>query len=724
MLNGMSLFYKSRNTKSLKLATVFILLILVYTLYPLSAEAQDNLALQIYVAPNELPADGGSYSSIIIQLQKDGQPVLAPHSFGIVLISSNMDIGTVESEVTLLAGRSSVTAEFQTTRIAGETKITASADGAESGSVKVTTAKVAGTASKLGLYLVPSVIYARSGITGQMIIRLETSDGFPIPALSDIKVSLFPLKTEVGYFEQEVTIPEGESQVTTTFYATYRSGNVTITARAEGYAPAEALMKTVGYEPSKIALYIVPEHVHLKDDIAWIIVQLLDSKGNPVKAPEDISVALSSDKPDIAYPEGQTAILKGETETRVKLILTPYEGKATITAAAADFPSVKASVTSYERTGEPASFQLSVPYNVPADGSAHDIMLIQFKDSTGKPAIKYSPTTMHLSSNNLTVGSTTYANMLGEHSYAIGHFKATYTPGSATISAYTSGWETKTSTITTKGEAPSKVSLSTGSSKIYADNSVQLVAVQLRDSSGNPVRAGDEISVSLYSSNEVVGTIDPSVLIRKGRDHAIAQFYTTDKAGSTIITSETHTYDLEPITITTTAFPKLTLAPVPQPEKIVANDLDKGFIFVQLQDAEGKPFTPRSDITVYLTSSDSSVATVDSTIIIPARVNFAIAEFRSAGAVEGNSSISIMSSGFESSTLKVYTIIPEEETPEPEEDTKYTPIPGTIITNPITEEGGVVQILYSFWMLIAVGAAGLGGGFVLGFATLRRKVRA
>lgn len=706
--------------KSLAFSSFLLILLILQACYPINAQAQDNLTLQVYVSPSTLPADGGSYKSIIIQLEKDGQPIPATQDIKITLTSSNKDVGIVESEVTIPTGRSNVAAEFQTTRTAGETTITASAQGLKPVSISVTTAAVGRAATQLGLYLAPSSITAEVGLTSLIIVRLESSDGFPVNALSNITVSLFSSNPDVGSLDNEVAIPAGESQVTTTFYATYTPGSTKITARAEGYTSAEATMTTVGNTPSKISAYIMPNAVNIYDGYAWIVVQLQDSSGNPAKAPSDINVAFTSNKLNVTYPEGSAVIRRGESQTESKLILTYTAGTATITAVAEGYPSATATVTSYPiNNGKPTSITLLVPYTVPADGNLYDAIWVQFENATGYPTYQYSLTNVQFSLSDVKIGSAASSTIQGLRSYAIGKFKATYTPGSATITAYASGWDTKTATITTKGLLASKISLSINPSKLYADSTVQPVIVQLQDSSGNPVKAGEEITVSLHSSNEDVGTIDSSVIIRKDSDHAIAYFHTTDTAGSTTITPETPTYTLGSLTITTTSLPSSVLTSTAKPDRIIRNDLDYGFIFIQLKDSNGVPVTARSDVAVHLTSANPDVVTVDPSVIIPEGKNFAIAEFHP-GTVEGNSTVSIMASGFELANVTVSTIT--VETPTPEKETGATPTPetptsGTPAPESTPQTSGILQLLFQYWMFIAAGAGGGAGGFIF----LRRR---
>jgi hypothetical protein len=88
-------------------------------------------ALAVYGFPSILPADGNSYDAIMVQLQdSNGIPARAPKDgIQVDLFSSNTNVGTVNSSITIPEGQTYAIATFNTTTTNGQATITAVASG-------------------------------------------------------------------------------------------------------------------------------------------------------------------------------------------------------------------------------------------------------------------------------------------------------------------------------------------------------------------------------------------------------------------------------------------------------------------------------------------------------------------------------------------------------------------------------------------------------------------
>ena len=74
-------------------------------------------SIAVYGLPSTLPADGGSYNAILVQLQdSSGYPARAPHGgVQVSLACQDTSIGSVATSVTILEGQTYAVANFTTT---------------------------------------------------------------------------------------------------------------------------------------------------------------------------------------------------------------------------------------------------------------------------------------------------------------------------------------------------------------------------------------------------------------------------------------------------------------------------------------------------------------------------------------------------------------------------------------------------------------------------------
>jgi len=643
---------------SLLLSLILVLTLNVAT--PVSGQTETSLSLALYVAPDRLPADGGIYSSLIIQLEDSGNPVVAPSDIQITLASTDETVGMVVPQITIPKGQIYIVTVFQTTRTPGVTTITALSQEAAIGSITVTTVIPTGTSTKLGIYAAPSSIPAEPGMTSRIIVQLEDSRGLPVRAPSNIKVSFTLTESSIGSVDSQAVIPEGETQTTTTFHANYNVGTTEIRASAKSYTSAATTLTTGGSAASTLTLYALPPKLHILDRFGWLIVQLQDGSGKPAKAPSDISVTLTSTNPNIAYAEKSVTIQTGKTQATTRVVLLAA-GSVTVTALSEGYTPVSASITITAYTGNPnpiSSLGLTVaPSTIPSDGGIYTPVAVQLLDSSGNPTWSAALTTVSFSLSNVDAGSASTARIEGMDSYALVTFQTTRTPGTTTMYTIAQGYSTASTTITTSGSLADRIALFTVPSKIYADNGVhESLIVQLQDSSNKPVKTQKEVILSLDSSNPEVGSVEPRAIIRGGSDHVIVQFHSTNTPGSTTIEAIAEGYAAKSVQITTSTTAPSAFALFAVPSKVVANGESYDSIFIKLLDSSGSLTIAWSDITLQLMSTNTEVGTADSTITIPKGRAFTVTKFHS-GVIAGETTINALSGGFQLTTLKISTLI-------------------------------------------------------------------
>ncbi len=413
--------------------------------------------------------------------------------------------------------------------------------------------------------------------------------------------------------------------------------------------------------PLKLKVHVGPPQI-LADRGVYdsILVQLVDSKGYPARAEEDIIVSLSSSKTYIGSVDQTCIIPAGYTYALANFFSTYTPGSTTITAFASGFPSEQASIT----TVGPIPSKLAVycfPQLLPADGKIFDAVIVQLQDSAGNPArAPIGDTEVILSSSKLEIGKIDSSLTIESgHTYAIAKFQTTTTPGSSTITAVSPGYMTgQTNVITSElGNIPYKLKVDVGPPKITAEGLVhESISVQLQDTGGKLAKAIGDLDVTLTSSNIAVGNVESTVTIRSGKTHAITTFNSTYRSGATTITAVASGYMAGQTSIST-------VGPIPSKiaiygfPPVVTADNDEYSIILQLQDSAGMPARdPIGNVTIKLSSSDTEIGNVNSTAVIPFGYTYSKTEFYSSD-VGGSVTITAVAPDYTSGKLKLSTLV-------------------------------------------------------------------
>ena len=143
--------------------------------------------LDVFLSPNQIPPDRKLSSEVVVEaVDAFNNPVDLGSSLTVYLSSSNTQVGSVPSSLTIPAGQSFGIATFATGYIAGQTTITASAGNYTTGSAVMTTT---GPVPRRLVLSGPTMIPASSGQTVYLSIQLQDSNS-DTPALAPTPVSV------------------------------------------------------------------------------------------------------------------------------------------------------------------------------------------------------------------------------------------------------------------------------------------------------------------------------------------------------------------------------------------------------------------------------------------------------------------------------------------------------------------------------------------------------
>ncbi len=650
-----------------------------------NASSGSDLGLQLSVLPSVLPADNGTYSSIVIELVNitSGLPAVPASNVTIYLTSSNKTVGNVvQSPITFQNGSLYVDAQFQTTCYPGSTVVTASSNGYATGSVTVTTQLTAGSPYALEVYPSPTSIPADERLNSLIFVEAVDAFGNPVELPSSVNVSLSSSNLQVGSVPRSLILTAGESFGNVTFTPTYSSGSTTIEAAANGLLSGNATMTTTGPVARKLLLSVAPSVLYAHaGSTATISVQLIDSTtSTPVDAHAPVQVILTSNNPAIAQVANSTLYIpSGSSYATENLIAQGSSaiGYVNITAAAQGYVAttytvdVNSTLASYGTSDPFISFLQ--PYFAPSElltdnrtylgGVVVELETLDIKTGDINPATApvSNVTVWARSSDNATMQVSTASVLIISGSVdATFNITSTYLSGSANVTALANNWNSHTVLLTSFGYIADSLNVQVALPTLIADGlSHGIVTIGLVDSALNvPVEAPYPIVVNLSSSSTCCGSVSKQVTIQTGSSYARANFTTSGIAGSTIITAVAPglVSSSTPL-VTVSAYPDTSLELFVEPNVILAGGANyHDLLAIQAFDASGDLAKSPTNTNVLLDVANSSIGSVSPSITISPYSNFAFANFNTT-LEAGNINVTAMASGYSSTSISFLSTV-------------------------------------------------------------------
>lgn len=218
----------------------------------------------VYGFPSLLPADGKTYTAVMVQLQDStGLPARAPNDVQISLFSSNSTVGSVSPSIIILQGQTFAIANFTSTITPGITSITALGHGYASTQAKFTTTAIS-LPNQLRIFEGPPQVLADNNVYRQIAVELIDSTGIdPASAIlpSNTTVTIASSDNTIATTDNNITIQAGSTYALCNLYTTYRAGTLTITAATNGLDIDQQTLTTVGYTPSKLVVFGAPSNL-------------------------------------------------------------------------------------------------------------------------------------------------------------------------------------------------------------------------------------------------------------------------------------------------------------------------------------------------------------------------------------------------------------------------------------------------------------------------------
>lgn len=540
----------------------------------------------------------------------------------------------------------------------------------------------------LAVQVAPGVLPADGGTYPAVYVYLLDSSGSPTLAAGNVTVYLTSSTPAVGVvLNSSLTIDEGKGYAVADFQSSPTIGTTLVTASASGFTTGSAKVSTAvprGY-PTAISLTPVPSEVNSTSTSlrsGKMIVELLDQAGDPAKTAVDTAVSVYSSSPKILSLNETSFTMQAGQLMKVLSFSTGFiPGSATVVASAPQLASGSAQVTVLGRP--PLALALyAQPDTLVTAGTGR--LVIALTDLKGNPVRAPAATEVQLrSSADGVVSVPASVTIPAGDIYTTVVMAAGISPSSdgAVITASSSGLQSGFVQVPVADPSGTPVGLKlyVGPGTVLADHgNYSSVVVSLVDAKGNPAEApsGESYDVILTSShNSSVGEFGQSsystMSITEGMNYLVwvEPFTSTFEPGTTGLTVSAQ--NLTPATgsITTVGSVPSKVVVSPLFSSIPADGGSHPSLEVSLEDSSGGPAVASSPVTVYLSSSQSGIAHVDSPLVINAGVSAVVVDVRSTsvgGAANITAYTDSLTGGYSSSSTSIVT-----STPSPSAVTAY-----------------------------------------------------
>jgi hypothetical protein len=205
------------------------------------------IGLEVAQLHEVILANNVAAPSVILGLvDAKGNPTFAQKDVVISLSSSDTGVATVELSEFIPKGKYYALVDVNPIK-AGTTTITASAAGLASGSIDIKTVGSTGDSSSYKLAIqAPTTILADGNTYGAVFVQLQNSAGNPVPADSDIRVSLSSSSASAASVENSVTINAGSTFAVGQITPTTTPSKFKVSASSTGYTTVSTDITTSG----------------------------------------------------------------------------------------------------------------------------------------------------------------------------------------------------------------------------------------------------------------------------------------------------------------------------------------------------------------------------------------------------------------------------------------------------------------------------------------------
>lgn len=216
----------------------------------------------------------------------------------------------------------------------------------------------------------------------------------------------------------------------------------------------------------------------------------------------------------------------------------------------------------------------------------------------------------------------------------------------------------QTQTIGSLDDAEYMLSITPAAPSLPADAQSYYMIVQLVTTDSKPAEAPYDIDIRTSSSDPSVITLPAdSVVLKKGETMIKTDLMTTAKPGIASITASASGIESATVDINTISLDSLDptkLAVYAAPSSLIPDPKYGGLVYIQLLNSQGLPAVAKKSVSVSLSSSESTIATIQSTVSLTAGQSGALVDL-TPGENVGQAQITASAAGLSPGTVIVST---------------------------------------------------------------------
>lgn len=272
----------------------------------------------------------------------------------------------------------------------------------------------------------------------------------------------------------------------------------------------------------------------------WIQLQTMRDS-NPVSAPYDIYVSLSSSDDSVILAQDKVIIAKGESIVAAIIRTTEKSGAAEVTASAEGAKFGKSAISTVALGSlEPSILSIDAGSGkfIPNPSFPAKVYL-QLLNSANMPAATKNELTVYLSSSDPGIGSLpAYVKIPAGNSGILVDFTPTFEQGSTTLMASANGFTPGEVKVETVGPVGTKLVMEMAPASMPAEKGFySFFTVQIQDSNNRPIQANRAMTVTLTSSDTNVVEAPSRITIPEGSSYASGRIYSKGTAGNAFISA-------------------------------------------------------------------------------------------------------------------------------------------------------------------------------------------
>lgn len=497
------------------------------------------------------------------------------------------------------------------------------------------------------------------------------------------------------------------------FSTTTLPGNTVISAIAPGFPPATLKMTTenVGGIPTGLQIFLSPSQIPPdKKFNSTVIVEVVDSAGNPVTLGAPLNVTLSSSNSQIGSVNSSLVIQSGQTFGTASFLPTYIAGSTTITASAGNYTTGFGVMT----TIGPVARRLvltAAPSVLPAVNGSTATIAVQLQDNNSQtPALAPSPVSVVFTSSNISVVSvpspiitipagSSYANITVQYG---GSCNAASAPDStANITASAQGYVKGSVIVTCSPASPSPNTLVEyfAPNTLLPNNAIyqNVVVAQLwyfppSGSDLQPAPAITNSTITVYarsSDNATMQVITVPQNITAGESQASFNVSSTYLPGLASITVQASNLASSTSSLLSFGGAPTSLSLQFAPKTLLSNGQTYNTVILGLVDGSNNPAKAPVNTPVKLVSTIPSVGQIESSVVIPAGQTYTFATFKTSG-VAGSTLIAATTSNY-TSTNATLNLVTKAAT-----NLGLTTSPQIVLANGQTYQNIIIQLQDSF----------------------------